>query len=95
MQVVQYLSAHAGNVGTVEGNVRAAYNNRVLETKANQGGITSGQRDALKLEARVGSAAQSHLSIRTEGMQVLSYKNLARGECVREIVVREGILNPC
>jgi len=52
----QYVSAHLGRVGIVEGNVRAKYNARIEETKANQGGeITSAQRRAIQQEARQGS----------------------------------------
>ena len=58
MHVIEYLSGHAGYVGTVEGNVRSNYNSRVQETKESQGGqITSDQRTAIQQEARQGSTA--------------------------------------
>jgi RHS repeat-associated protein len=58
MHVIEYLSGHAGYVGTVEGNVRSNYNARIKETKASQGGqITSEQRTAIQQEARQGSTA--------------------------------------
>ncbi|HET6844915.1 MAG TPA: RHS repeat-associated core domain-containing protein [Candidatus Angelobacter sp.] len=56
--VITYIAIHLGNVGTTEGNVRSQYNNKVAETKANQGGkITSAQRDAIKQEVRQGSTS--------------------------------------
>ena len=58
IDIIQYIAAHVGHVGTVEGNVRAQYNNQIQQTKASQGGtITSAQREAIKQEARQGSTS--------------------------------------
>src|SRR5882724_4239500 len=58
IDIIQFLAAHFGHVGTVEGNVRSEYNARIAETKANQGGnITSAQREAMQQELRQGSTS--------------------------------------
>jgi RHS repeat-associated protein len=58
IDIIQFVVAHFGHVGTVEGNVRSGYNARIAETKANQGGnINSAQRAAIQQEARQGSTS--------------------------------------
>lgn len=48
IDIIQFLAAHFGHVGTVEGNVRSEYNARIAETKANQGEVSQHGESAMK-----------------------------------------------